>query len=155
MKHLVIGGGSIGKRHLKNLLSINETDIYCLRREANDHFDFEFSCRTLVRNEITDFGEFDAIFICTPSNLHFTNLKDIIENTSKPIHILIEKPFFISTEEFKFLKDNNNKKIKHFMGFMLRFHPCIAKIKNLIETDFLELKRQFDIYILFKRFEAL
>jgi predicted dehydrogenase len=135
MNHLIIGGGSIGKRHIRNLQLIQEKNIFCLRRKLEAEFDAENKCTSILRENILDFGQYDSIYICTPTYLHFDNLKDIIDNTSKPVFIFMEKPFLFKESEYKYLLKKSNFSL--FMGFMLRFHPSIIFIKKCIEEGLL------------------
>ena len=73
MKFIVIGAGSIGQRHIKNLLMLGH-EIVAICDPSGDQHDV---IKLLVKN-ISTFSkieealqcEADAVLICTPSFLH-------------------------------------------------------------------------------------
>jgi len=121
-KVLIIGFGSIGKRHasiLKNFKMVS--DIYILSRSNPKIF------KTI--NKLSQIKEIDPdyIIICSRTSDHFKHLKYIEKNFSKKI-ILIEKPLFNKFHKFSILKN------KVFIGYNLRQHPVIKFIKNFIKN---------------------
>lgn len=133
MNILIIGGGSIGKRHLKNLHQLGFKNLYCLKRELNFSFEKEFQCKV-----ITNFSEakalaIDCVFVCTPTSLHIEGLQFAVENRC---HIFMEKPLIhdkLGLEKAKYLLENHDKTF--FIGFMLRFHPLVQKIKEILDEN--------------------
>ena len=127
MKVVVIGFGSIGKRHVNNLLSLGILDIVLLRtsKKANE----------LNLPEITKYEEIikinpDFVIVSNPTSLHFQTLKFLVQNQ---FNILCEKPFLYQPEEWDLLKPLlENYKGKANIVFNLRYHPCIKKVKELI-----------------------
>ena len=67
----------------------------------------------------------DYIIVSNPSSLHFKFIK-LIEKNFKNKKVLIEKPLFNKSYNLS-LKEN-----LYYVGYNLRFHPVIKKIKNLI-----------------------
>ncbi len=121
-KVLIIGFGSIGKRHasiLKNFKMVS--DIYILSRSNPKIF------KTI--NKLSQIKEIDPdyIIICSRTSDHFKHLKYIEKNFSKKI-VLIEKPLFNKFHKFTILKN------KVFVGYNLRQHPVIKFIKNFIKN---------------------
>ena len=119
-KVLIIGFGSIGKRHaaiLKNFKMVS--DVYILTRTNPKIF------KTI--NKLSQIKEIDPdyIIICSRTSDHFKHLKYIEKNFSKKI-ILIEKPLFNKFHKFSILKN------KVFVGYNLRQHPVLRFIKNFI-----------------------
>ena len=94
MKFLVLGCGSIGKRHLRNLLSIGikpenifavdprEDRIEEIKNLGIGNFSKDY-------NNIIQEDKIDAALICSPTNLH---IKQGIDLAKKNIHLFIEKP---------------------------------------------------------------
>ena len=127
---LIIGFGSIGKRHalvLKKFKSVGE--IFILTRQKIVHFK---SIRDL--KEI-NFIDPDYILICSKTSDHYEHLK-YIERHFKNKIVLVEKPLF---NKSKNLTIKNNKV---FVGYNLRYHPIIRFLKNKIKK-----KKIFSIYI--------
>ena len=119
-KVLIIGFGSIGKRHaaiLKNFKIVSE--VYILSRRNPKIF------KTI--NKLSQIKEIDPdyIIICSKTSDHFKHLKYIENNFSEKV-VLIEKPLFNKFKKFSILKN------KVFVGYNLRQHPVIKFIKNFI-----------------------
>lgn len=130
MKIGVIGYGSIGKRHVANLLSLGYKDIFLLRETGcgNEYGLKEF------RN-YHDFLkiEFDFIIVSNPTVFHFKYLKDII---LRNINVLIEKPIVYSLSEIMECK----KYIENYLGigmvaYNTRFHPCVIKVQSMLKNN--------------------
>ncbi len=119
-KVLIIGFGSIGKKHatiIKNFKMVS--DVYILSRRHPKIFK---SINKL--SQIKDINP-DYIIICSRTSDHFKHLKYIERNFSKKI-VLVEKPLFNNYHKFSILKN------KVFVGYNLRQHPVIRFIKNFI-----------------------
>ncbi len=131
MKALIIGGGSIGKRHIKNLLQIGVKEVYCLRRAKDETFEKETGAQIVTSYEQADTLKVDAVFICTPTSLHNEGLKFAVKHQAA---VLMEKPLIHSAEGLReaqeILKEHRNV---FFIGFMLRFHPLVQQLKNIID----------------------
>lgn len=120
-KILIIGYGSIGKRHAKILKKIKEVSkIYILTNQ---------SCRGFIQirniNKIKNINP-DYIVISSKTNDHYKHLTFLENNLSDKI-ILVEKPLF---KNFKKLKIYKNQV---FVGYNLRYHPILIYIKNFIK----------------------
>jgi len=118
LKALVIGYGSAGERHaniLNRELNIVNLKIFSKRKL---HF------KTIDKMEDIKKYNPDYFIISTPTSEHLKFVKFIEKNFSKKI-VLIEKPIFSLNEVFK------TKKNKYFVGYQLRFHPVINKLKQL------------------------
>ena len=124
MKFGVIGYGSIGKRHVENLISLGYKDIKLLRNvgEGNQHQLPEF-------NTFSKFAEdLDAIVLANPTSLHYRYLKLILK---KNINVLVEKPLVGSTKDLKLLsRQMENYNAIGMIGYNMRFHPCIIKTQK-------------------------
>ncbi len=90
MKFLIVGFGSIGRRHFENLLSLGERDILFLRTykstlEDKDLADFQVE--TDLESALAH--KPDAVIIANPSAFH---LDAAIPAARQGCHILLEKP---------------------------------------------------------------
>ena len=120
-KILIIGYGSIGKRHAKILKKIKEVSkIYILTNQ---------SCRGFIQirniNKIKNINP-DYIVISSKTNDHYKHLKFLENNLSDKI-ILVEKPLFKNFTKLKIYKN------QVFVGYNLRYHPILIYIKNFIK----------------------
>jgi predicted dehydrogenase len=126
----VIGYGSIGKRHCRNLID-NGIENITLFRESGSGNDLNLE-------EIYDFDTFlnitfDFIIISNPTSLHFKYLKILLE---KNINVFIEKPIVSNWLEYEAVKEL----VKNYSGFSMvaynmRFHPVVMKVKNILEQN--------------------
>lgn len=132
MNILVIGAGSIGKRHIGNLLSLGYTKISVVSRSVlpNDiaHLDSYKSLQSALLDK-----DFDAAFICTPTALHVESLQTLLEKRIKNIYI--EKPLSHNTENIKqalALAANYENNI--VVGYDLHFDPGVQKVYELLKN---------------------
>lgn len=130
MKVVVVGFGSIGKRHVNNLISLGINDIILCRTKSigND----------LNLKEISSLHEIlkvdpDFVIVSNPTSLHYKTIQFLIENN---INVLAEKPLIHVKDEWEELEKclNNYTGIDRVV-FNLRFHPCVQKVKSLITEN--------------------
>jgi predicted dehydrogenase len=130
MKHLIIGGGSIGKRHLRNLFSIGEKNLFCMKRSPDSNFEDELKCRVVcTESEVLELKP-DVIYVCNPTSLHEYAVK-LADQVGA--HIFMEKPLTHDEESLKRLLARKAPGKIFFIGFMLRYHPLVAQLKSIIE----------------------
>jgi predicted dehydrogenase len=132
MNFLVLGGGSIGKRHIRNLRSMGHTSIYCLKRQHD--FEFEKETGACVITSLDGINRpIDGVIICTPTSLHNEGLKIAIDLNAA---VFMEKPLIHSVDA---LRESGQllQRLKKpfFIGFMLRFHPMVKKIMELLHAN--------------------
>lgn len=129
---LVVGYGSIGKRHIENLIKLNFKNIFIFRHNSSQNV-------VVSKKELKVFNDWEqlnainiyASIICTPTAFHINHLKKLLELNS---HILVEKPLSNSKKNINILKDLIIKKKKFVqVAYMLRFHPIILLIKEIID----------------------
>jgi len=89
-----------------------------------------------AEHAVTDYRELfdyaDAFLVALPHDLHYPVGMDII-GAGK--HCLMEKPLALNEEEclnITHLADEKN--VKLMIGYIMRFHPMVAKLKELIDT---------------------
>jgi predicted dehydrogenase len=129
MKVLIIGLGSIAKKHINALNKINnQTVIYALRSNKNadqylnviNIFDFDQS-----KNLSLDF-----VIISSPTNFHLADIKRCLALNTP---LLIEKPAFDTLEVGDILKKASG--ITNYIGCNLRFLDCLIFVKELLELN--------------------
>ena len=128
LKILVVGYGSIGKRHVQNLLKISGLEIIiCTKQKINKpskKIKLFKSLKDCIKEE-PDIG-----IIANESNLH---IQTAITLANTGMDLFIEKPLSNSLKESKeLLKIIKKKKLVTQVGCQLRFHKCIKKIKEII-----------------------
>ena len=122
---LVIGYGSIGKRHADILNSIDTVSNVII---LSSQFDLPYETITSLK-EIPKLRP-DYIVIASSTALHYKQLAFLEENLIGK-KIMIEKPLFDSFGEIE-IKNN-----QVFVGYNLRFHPLIQLIKEKITDKYL------------------
>ena len=120
---LIIGLGSIGLKHYKILKKINK----------------KFEIKVLSKNKIKNINYIEKknvlkfnpsyIIISNHTSKHVEYL-NFINDHFKKVKILVEKPLFHKPIKFK-IKNNN----KIFVGYNLRYHPVVDKLKKLIKKN--------------------
>ena len=130
---LVIGGGSIGRRHLTNLNLLKYKNLFCLKRVYNSKFEKEYNCIVITASEDIKTYDINILIVCTPTSLHIKSIEFGIKNNC---HIFMEKPLTHDLSTYLKIKKllKNHKKV-FFIGFMLRYHPFIKKIKDTLKTE--------------------
>ena len=130
MKILVVGYGSIGKRHVTNLLQNTKAEIIiCTKRK-----DIKFSNRNVkVVNSLNEgLKEKPTIGLITNETVY--HIPTAIKLAKEGLDLFIEKPLSNSIKGIKTLQRiTKEKKLIVQMGFHMRFHKCIIKIHELLE----------------------
>lgn len=124
MKVLLIGFGSIGKRHYEVLSQIPQVPSIDLVTKQ------DIAYKNCYKNlEVVDnINEYDYFVVASESNKHYEQLKFLEKNVKNKL-IFCEKPLFESKKDFE-IKNN-----KIFVGYVLRFHPLLEKLKEFIKDE--------------------
>jgi spore coat polysaccharide biosynthesis protein SpsF len=127
---LIIGAGSIGQRHIRNLKKIGINSIIALRSKKGYYKNLPGELGVVEvdnwRDAIAENP--DIAIISNPSSLHFETAKKIIDHVKG---IFIEKPISDSADECQQLIEIfNKKKVVSFIGYNMMFHPIV---KNIIK----------------------
>ena len=122
IKVLVIGYGSIGRRHADILNEMDKiSEVVVLSSQSNLPF------KTIKSTEEIPGLDPDYLVVTSNTALHHEQLV-FVDNNLQGRKILMEKPLF---DVFHDLEIRNNQV---FVGYNLRFHPLIQLIKEKI-TD--------------------
>lgn len=131
-RFLIAGYGSIGRRHFRNLLALDENDILFFRTRQS----------TLPEEEIEGYVvetglekalayEPDAVIVSNPTAAH---LDVAIPAAAAGCHLLLEKPISHDTEGLveleNALREGGGKVL---VGYQFRFHPVLQQVKRLLE----------------------
>ena len=130
----VIGCGSIGLRHVRNLLELQAGPVlaFDLREEARK------AAAALGRVEAVD--DLDALWRAGPQAAFVTALTDMhvplaIQAARHDCHLFIEKPLSHSREGVDELcAEVERRRLIAMVACNMRFHPGPAKIKSLLES---------------------
>lgn len=136
MKFVVVGLGSIGKRHVKNLIKsgVKPQNITGIDpRQDRIHETKKLFKITETFTKVTQLDKkYDAAIICSPTSYH---IKQSITLAKKNINIFIEKPLnhnLNKINELKRLVEKNN--IKVLITYPFRFSKHGLKLKELVKS---------------------
>lgn len=131
-RFLIIGCGSIGKRHIKNILQeypASQICVYDPDQTKLENLPPEV-IKILDPSKLWDWAP-DIVFICSPSNLHLEQAMEAVRNSC---HVFIEKPLshtWQGVPEFLKLCQNSTKTIQ--VGANMRYHPGPRLLKTLLD----------------------
>jgi predicted dehydrogenase len=133
MKFLIAGLGSIGRRHLRNLLALGEKDIVLYRTHQASLPDEELaSYPTESSLEAALAHNPEAVIVANPTALH---LQVAIPAAEAGCHLLLEKPISHSLEGLdeleKALASGGGKTL---VGFQFRYHPTLRKAAEILNA---------------------
>lgn len=124
MKVLIIGFGSIGKRHYDVLSQLSEVQNIDLVTKQNIENIVCYINLEIIKN----IEEYDYFIIASETNKHFEQLTFLEENVKNKL-IFCEKPLFESKQDLE-IKNN-----RVFIGYVLRFHPLLKKLKEFVKKE--------------------
>lgn len=132
---LIVGAGSIGRRHARNLKSLGvkvslfdvdqkHLEMTCLQDGYTVCNNLEYA----ITHEV-----YDAAIVCTPTHLHIPVAQTMCD---AKINLFIEKPLSHNLVGIRELLDSVSKNnLIAMMGFMLRFEPGLQYIKDRMNPD--------------------
>lgn len=134
MRFLVVGCGSIGKRHIRNLLTLEAGSITAfdvrpdrlqeVQQELGVHVTDDFH-QTLAQDSLS------AVLVCTPPSDHLPYAQPAAE---RGVPVFVEKPLSHSLEGVEpFLSMVEKTKIPVLVGFNFRFHPGLERVHQILE----------------------
>ena len=133
MKTLIAGLGSVGRRHLRNLIALGEKDIVLLRSHHATLPDDELAGYPVETNvyEALNKHNPDAVIVANPTALH---LDIAIPAAESGCAILLEKPVANSLDRLNELQEVAQKSGSRILvGFQFRYHPTLRKSRELIQ----------------------
>ena len=124
MKFLIAGLGSIGRRHLRNLVSLGERDVILYRSRLGTLPDDElagFPIETTLEAALAHRP--DAVIVSNPTSLH---LNVAIPAAEAGCHLLLEKPVSHTLDRVEDLRAAVKRSgCQVLVGFQFRFHPTL------------------------------
>lgn len=131
---LVVGLGSIGRRHARLLQSRGDCELaYCEPADAM------YDLAVAEAGRAPRFHDVDAAFdwqpqavvIATPHDLHRAQT---VAALARGIHVLCEKPMSANLTDARAMRDAAQASDAVLcIGFMLQFHPVMQRLKQLID----------------------
>lgn len=136
----VIGcGGIADRRTIPGMMLAENAECYAvmdINAEVSENVKNKYSATVACSDVDTLLAQdIDAVYIATPV---FCHKEQVFKAADKGIHILLEKPMGITSEEAAEIKKYcENKNVLLGVGFMMRFHTAHQLIKEYIEKGFL------------------
>jgi predicted dehydrogenase len=133
LRVLVVGVGSIGERHIRNLWNLGITQISALRSRNLPYRDIgKASVQVVLDWDTIKKGDFDVAIICTPTHLH---LSQTLKCVQLGMHVLVEKPLSHTLEGISTLaQEVAEQKVVFSVAYMMRYHPLLRELKQLIQS---------------------
>jgi len=124
LKALIIGFGSIGKRHFEVLSTFEKvTSIDVVTKQSLE----DIQCYIKLE-DIEDLTMYDYFIVASETVKHYDQLKYICSKV-KHKKILIEKPLY--DKEHGQIETSNQV----FTAYNLRFHPVLVKLAGLLKNE--------------------
>jgi predicted dehydrogenase len=133
MRFLVVGCGSIGKRHIKNLVSLNAGEILAFDTRADRRHEVRSQLGVATMDEPEELWEYnpDVAIIATPTSTH---VQFALQAAEHQCHFFVEKPLSDRLEGTRQLLDIAKKNnLVTLVGCNMRFHPGLKRVKRLLE----------------------
>lgn len=150
MKILIVGAGSIARRHIKNLNSLGYEDIDVVDPDnemlvyAKKNFKIDQVYRKL---EKILSGSYEVAFVLTPPSLH---VSIAIKLAGKGIHLFIEKPLSNSIAGVdELIRLVEEKHLIVMVGYNQRFNRGVKEIKKSLTkiSDIYYVRAEFGQYL--------
>lgn len=134
MKFLIAGLGSIGRQHLRNLVSLGERDIILYRTHKSTLPDDDLEDFPVVTDLESGLSqEPDAVIVANPTSMH---LATALPAARAGCHLLLEKPVSHSMDGIEeFSTAVEIRKVGVLIGYQYRFHPGLQKVKDLLQNN--------------------
>jgi predicted dehydrogenase len=134
MKFLICGVGSIGSRHIRNIIELGYSDIILLRTGKS------------ILPSLAEFSKFPMFYdidealaqkpdICVISNPTSMHMETAIAAAQNGCHLFIEKPLACDLDRVDELESIvESKKLTTLVTYQFRYHPHIKLIKKLLRA---------------------
>lgn len=132
-RFLVIGCGSIGKRHIGNLLALGIGEILALdvRADRRSEVEVQFGVKTLDNLEDAWERDPDVALITASTSAH---VPLALQTAEYGCHLFIEKPLSDRLEGVdQLLEAVRDRNLVTLVGCNMRFHPGLMTVKRLLE----------------------
>lgn len=134
MRVAVLGLGSIGRRHARNLVSLGLSEVlaYDPAAGASEELCGDDKIRCYSRLEDLWNQKPDAVLVAAPSNTH---VELALAAARRGCHLFIEKPLSSSTEGLDDLSAEIERcRLVNMVACNMRFHPGPSTVKSLLEA---------------------
>jgi predicted dehydrogenase len=134
MKFLVIGCGSIGERHIRNLKGLSAEEILAHDLDIKRLNLMKEKYEVSIYKNIEKAWEQkpDVVLVCTPPSSHIPLSLTAINYGA---NVFIEKPLSNTLKGVdKLLENAREKNLAIFVGYNFRFHKGIQLVKEMVDS---------------------
>ncbi|WP_297791919.1 Gfo/Idh/MocA family oxidoreductase [uncultured Marinobacter sp.] len=127
---LVVGSGSIAKRHIRNFRDLYpDVEVVCVSSSGRQIAASDVGATSVVDMiEAAVLDKPDVAIVASPANFHLAHAEKILKAN---IPVLIEKPLCVDISELaEFSSDQLKSKVA--VGYNLRFMPAAKAVKEVI-----------------------
>jgi predicted dehydrogenase len=134
MRALVVGLGSIGRRHARNWAALGLGPLTVCRRPGSEQSEpLGIAARELADLDAALSEQPDVVLVTNPTSMH-------VETACKAVqagaHVLVEKPLGHALHGVADLLEQASQRRRHLMvGYNLRFHPGLVRIRELVRHN--------------------
>ena len=134
MKFLIVGCGSIGKRHLRNLRALGYQDLLVLRHQPGnvEEIEKEFGAVSFVDLKTALSQKPDIAIIANPTALH---LPIALAAANACVNLFIEKPIshnLFQLDELSNMVARSNLVVS--VAYNLRFHKGLKMVRDVLQA---------------------
>jgi len=131
----VVGAGAWGKNLVRNFSQLGVLRAVCDAEDENVR-----NCRAVYPDvsctnsldEILNDPEINSVVVATPAKSHYELAKSVLMAHR---HLFVEKPLALKVEEAEeLIKLAEKNQCIIMVGHVLRYHPAVNKLKELIDT---------------------
>jgi len=133
-RFLILGCGSIGKRHIDNLLELRAGEVIAYDPNPQRRLEAEsrFGIRTVEDPQRALTEGVSAAFVCSPTHLH---MEQALAAARVGAHIFVEKPLSLDMHGADELsREVESRGLVALTGCNFRFHPGLKKVKELVDA---------------------
>ena len=133
MRIAVVGCGSIGRRHLRNLQVLRGMDLVGVdvRSDRRQTAEKDLGIPTAATLSEAFAGGLDAVFVTSPPSTH---VSIALEAVQSGCHVFIEKPLSHTLEGIdNLMREVEARNLTAFVGSNWKFHPSFQRMKMLLE----------------------
>ncbi len=132
MRILVVGLGSIGRRHIANLRRLGCRRLAVLRRPESpppsEPIDNDVTC--LITSAEGESWEPQAVIVASVTSAHSATVRWALQLHA---HVFVEKPAAVRPSELAGLSEQARKRgLVVGVGYNLRFHPALEMIRDAV-----------------------
>jgi predicted dehydrogenase len=137
MNFLIVGCGSIGKRHARNFTSLKQRGekvyVYDQDQGLLQDFSKEIGAEILTSTDDAGSAGIRGAVICVPNHMHVTLARKLME---QQIGVLVEKPIahtLVGLDDLIAL--GRREDVVLMTGYNLRYHRNLVKAKQMLDAD--------------------